>query len=382
MQTKTIVAGGGIAGISCALQLLNANQDFLLVTDDLGGRIKYSKDAKVNFGAYFVMSNYTNAKKIVSKGPWINPVDSCFHKSATEGFAAISWHTVAFLPDLIRFYVALRKFTAHYEPFKQRCLMMTQKEALEADPYMADIFSKPASQFIREQGLERVASDYIAMFAYACTGASLEQVNALDLLNVSQGMVTPIHCIEFDPEVVAQKLGKHLVYDKFVRLVKGTGQVTLTSEEGKTYQAENLILATPADVTRKLLGIGDIRAASKIFVFHVKADLKAVYRQQAMNLFPSTSEFMLVVRQLDGSYLIYSREEGVDLHEVCERFELLKAVKWEKAMYVDGKAYLEQQYGDNIYVAGDHNGLGLEPAAISGIFSAKQVINKAISTHP
>ena len=37
---------------------------------------------------------------------------------------------------------------------------------------------------------------------------------------------------------------------------------------------------------------------------------------------------------------------------------------------------MEQQYGEDIYVAGDHNGLGLEPAAISGIFAANQIIFK------
>jgi hypothetical protein len=47
---------------------------------------------------------------------------------------------------------------------------------------------------------------------------------------------------------------------------------------------------------------------------------------------------------------------------------------WEKAMYIQGSAYMEQQYGDHIYVAGDHNGLGLEPAAISGIYAANQII--------
>jgi hypothetical protein len=35
-------------------------------------------------------------------------------------------------------------------------------------------------------------------------------------------------------------------------------------------------------------------------------------------------------------------------------------MKWDKAMYVYGDAYLEQQYGEGVYVAGDHNGLGLE----------------------
>ena len=42
MQAKTIIVGGGMAGMSCAMQLLEAGQDFLLVTDNLGGRIQYA----------------------------------------------------------------------------------------------------------------------------------------------------------------------------------------------------------------------------------------------------------------------------------------------------------------------------------------------------
>lgn len=45
-------------------------------------------------------------------------------------------------------------------------------------------------------------------------------------------------------------------------------------------------------------------------------------------------------------------------------------------MYVYGEAYMEQQYGDSIFVAGDHNGLGLEPTAISGIYAANQILKK------
>ena len=35
-ETKTIIVGGGMAGISCAMKLLGAGEDFLLVTDNLG----------------------------------------------------------------------------------------------------------------------------------------------------------------------------------------------------------------------------------------------------------------------------------------------------------------------------------------------------------
>lgn len=373
---KTIIIGGGIAGMSCAMRLAQAQQDFLLITENLGGRIKYMRDEKFNFGAYFVMSNYSNARQLLTTGTWINPIDACFHLSATERYAVLSGHTLGLLPELLRFYQVMWKFSRHYEPYKQRCLTLPQKAALEADAYMAEIFSMPALQFVRAKKFERAAEEYLSKFAYACTGASMEQLTALDFLTASQGMVLPIYEFTFNPEMVTQKLGERLVYDNITRIESQPGKHTLIGKSGQVYQAEKVVVATPATVTQQLLGIREIRAASQIHVFHVKASLKAEFRQHSANLLPYSSEIMMINKQHDGTYLIYSRKKDVDLRQVCEQFHLLASMHWENAMYIQGPAYLEQQYGNGIYIAGDHNGLGLEPTAISAIFAANQILGE------
>lgn len=378
MQSKTIIVGGGMAGMACADRLLEAGQDFLLVTDVLGGRILYSESAKVNFGAYFVMGNYKNAKKLLIREDLLNPLQVYFHNSDTEHFGVLSLHTLGLLLEFIRFFLAMRQFSSHYELFKKRCLTMPHRAALEADPYMADIFTKPAAQFAREKGYGKFAADYVSKFMYACTGASTEDVTALDFLNVSMGLMVPIHRFKFDRQAMAERLGDRLVTDTITQLEKRDGQFTLTGRSGKAYQAGNVILATPASVTMELLELDEIRGACKIYAYHVRADLKPIYRNYEINLFPFTSKLMLTAKQFDGTYLIYGREKDIDLNQVCERFEVLSLVSWEKAMYVFGNAYLEQQYDDGIFVAGDHNGLGLEPTAISGIYAANQVIKKTV----
>jgi hypothetical protein len=378
MQRKTIVVGGGMAGMACADRLLEAGQDFLMVTDVLGGRIMYSESAKVNFGAYFVMGNYKHAKKLLIREDLLNPLQVYFHNGDTEHFGVLSLHTIGLLPEFIRFFLAMRQFSAHYETFKKRCLSMPHRAALEADSYMAYIFTKPAAQFAREKGYAKFAADYVSKFMYACTGASTDNVTALDFLNVSMGLMVPIHRFKFDRQAIAERLGDHLVTDTITQVEKRDGQYTLTGRSGKTYQTENVILATPASVTKELLELEEIRGACKIYAYHVCADLKPVYRNYEINLFPFTSKLMLTAKQFDGTYLIYGREKDIDLNQVCERFEVLSLVSWEKAMYVFGNAYLEQQYYNGIFVAGDHNGLGLEPTAISGIYAANQVIKKML----
>jgi hypothetical protein len=376
MPAKTIIIGGGMAGLSCAMRLLEAEQDFLLITDNLGGRIRYSLNTGINFGAYFVMSSYNNAKKIVTRDTWINPADACFHNSDTERFSLLGWHTVKRLPELLHFLLVIQKFMRHYKTYKQRCLSMSQRSALDADPYMADLFTKPATQFIRENKIENVANDYVAKFTYACTGFGADRFTALDFLNPSQGMIIPIHRFKFDPEAVAQKLGAHLTFDEITRIERLDHGFILSSQSGKIYQAENIVVATPASVTKELLHLPEIREASKFHIFHIRAELKPVYCGYSLNLFSPTSPFMLISREHDGTYLIYALDKDVDLYQVCEKFEIISTLTWEQAMYINGRAYMEQQYGDGLYVAGDHNGLGLEPTAISGIYAANQVINK------
>jgi glycine/D-amino acid oxidase-like deaminating enzyme len=380
MQSKTIIVGAGMAGMSCAVRLLEAGQDFLLVTDGLGGRIMFSDATRVNYGAYFVMGNYTHAKKLLTRDALLNPLRVCFHNSQTERFAVLSLRTLRRLPEFVRFFLAMKEFSSHYETFKRRCLTLPQRAALQADPYMADVFSKSAAQFVREKRYEHVSADYVSKFTYACTGASLDSIAALDFLNVSMGLMLPIHRFIFDRKAMAKLLGNHLVTDSIVSIENRDGLNFLTGRSGKLYRAENVVIATPASVTKELLGLGEIRGVCRIYVHHVKAVLKKIYHKYEINLFPYTSEIMLTARQFDGTYLIYSREKGAELNQVCDSYELIAEVDWEKAMYVHGNTFMEQQYGEGIYVAGDHNGLGLEPAAISGIYAAGQIIQKTTGT--
>lgn len=374
MQRNTIIVGGGMAGMSCALRLMEAGQEFTLISDGLGGRMMYSPEDRVNYGAYFVMNSYQHAKKLITQEALINPLHACFHNSESEYFGVLSWHTLTMLPEFLRFYFAMREFSRHYEPYKLRCLTQPQKQALEADPYMADLFSKPAAQFIQEKGYEKVAADYIGKFAYACTGVSTDRIIALDFLNVSMGILVPIHKFRFDEPAMIRRFGSHYVNDKIVKIELQNGQHILTGKFGAVYQAERIVVATPASVTKELLGLKEIREACQLYIFHVKAKLKGVLSRYELNLFPPSSDLILTAQQYDGSYLIYSCNKEVDLGRVCERYTLLRTIDWEKAMYVQGRAYMEQQIGDSIFIAGDHNGLGLEPAAISGIYAANQIL--------
>jgi hypothetical protein len=376
MKNNVIIIGGGSAGMSCALRLKDAGQDFLIITERLGGRILYSETEKVNFGAYFVMKNYRYAKRLVEKDRWINPINVLFHNNESEYFSVFNKRTLRELPELVRFLLIMRRFYRHYEVYKERCLVMPQKEALKQDQYLSNLFCLPAAVFIKENRMQHAADDFISKFSYACTGVSPEQITAFDFLNVCLGMVVPIHQFKFHVKEMEDRLEGHLRYGTVSRVTKVQDNFKVETDTGEIYEAHSVVIATPAAVTKTLLGLEQIRDACQLYAYHVRAKLKDKYTKTKLNLFASDSDIIITAVQEDGSYLIYTRNPDADLYRVCTDFELINMMAWEQAMYVRGNAYLEQQYGDRLYVAGDHNGLGLEPAAISGIYAANRIIEE------
>jgi len=362
--------------MTCALQLKEAGQEFVLLTDVLGGRICYSEQEAVNFGAYFVMANYKFAKKLVTRRTWINPLSVTFHNNETDYFNTISWHSIKRLPQLLKFYWAMYEFIKHYEKYKQRCQVMAQRDAMAADKYIADLFRMPASQFIKEKGIEKAAHDYVSKFSYACTGVDLENITALDMLNVCVGLALPIYRFSFDRAGMEKRLDGCVRYGTVTSVRQSDGQFHLATGEGKEYTADNLVLATPAVVTQQLLGLkGALRQTCKLYVYHIKAKLKNKFAKKEMNVFPFVSKIIFSALMDDGSYLVYTRENNEQLlNLLCDSYKVIGMKGWDKAMYVYGQAYVEQQYGERLFVAGDHNGLGLEPTALSGVYAANQII--------
>jgi glycine/D-amino acid oxidase-like deaminating enzyme len=376
MVHDAVIVGAGSAGLSCAHRLQDAGTDFRIVSDTLGGRIAYDPEQRVNFGAYFVMANYRHASRLVRRGTWINPFSCRFHDGRGGSFPTVGGHTLRRSPGLVAFAAVMAGFIRHYERYKMNCEYMSQREAMEVDPYIGRLFRQPAAAFIAEHHLGKVAGDYVSKFSYACTGVDLDSITALDFCNVSQGLVLPIHKFSFDAAGERARLGAHLVEDTVVAHAEDGGLHEVTCSGGQKIQARNIVFAAPAVVTAKFLGLGEIRDTCQLYVDHVRGRLRPGLDGEQMNLFPFTSPVIFTAKQDDGSYLVYSRVPAIDLGEMLTEHELIGRREWEKAMYVSGRAYIEQQYGPSTYVAGDHNGLGLEPAAISGIYAARQILNK------
>lgn len=88
-----------------------------------------------------------------------------------------------------------------------------------------------------------------------------------------------------------------------------------------------------------------------------------------------------LVAALDGDYEIFTEvdfEEGNKFDEYFEEWEVIGKRYWEYALYTAAHEALPQNLAPGLIMAGDVNGLGMEPAAISGIYAANKILGKTV----
>lgn len=373
---ETIVVGGGMAGMSCAAKLKENGKDVAIITDELGGRVCYDPELQNNFGAVFFMNNYKNARAILTEeAPMTTDLAQVMlHTSETSVFRGTSPTMMASLPQLVKFQRFMKRvFMPEYQAYKDDCEVMSVAEAFEKHPDIACYFHMKASELIEELGIDRIADNFISKFAYACTGSRIDELNALDFLNVTQGTVIPIYTFTFDPAAFTERLDGKVIIDTIEAVEKADGGWAVTGKGGERYQSENLVIATTALTTQKLLHIDKVRQPTMLVSYLVRGMATVDIRKASSHYFGDSFDVIAITQRYDGLWNVFSRKE-IDLSEFFLSHEVLKYRVWPEALFTYGDTVLKQDWDERLWIAGDVNGLGLEPAAISGIYAANRIL--------
>jgi len=378
-EIDTLIVGGGMAGMFCGMRLKDAGLPFLLLTERLGGRVMYKPEFKMNFGAVFYFDNYHHVKKILTPGPKV--IESlwrvCFHRADGTRYGAFSPRILRHGWQLLRFLRFMKTFGRHYEAYKRNCETMQAKHALEQDPFLGKLFVQTAEQLIDDLDVAEVCRESVSLFAYACTGAKVDTLTGFDYCYLAQGLLMPIRHFVFDEGEMRRRLGNVVVGSvTAVERVEGTWVVSTAG--GDVFRARTLVMATTAHVAQALLGLPKIRSASRLYAYLVKGVPREAFRERDVHLFPDTSPVIYLARRHNAAdeYELFSNVP-VELDTYFERHELRWMQEWPQAIYTHPGFVLDQDMGGDLYIAGDHNGMGMEPAAISGIYAANRIIGKA-----
>lgn len=402
---ETIIVGAGVAGMNCALELQAAGRPYLMISETVGGRIDNDEARHMNYGAVFHFGNYHHMldpkKGIITSTTDVLP--SLTQGACNRGdkhWAALSATTAKHLPSLWRWMSFMRKeFLPHYERFKKNCETMQVSAALKLDPFMDQLYHETAEQMINRLNVKPICDDLVSQFAHACTGTPPRLLSALDYCNCvqpltiklpSMKLVMSLKRFDFDSAAMERKLGGEngsFVRDSVSHVERAGAAWRIRTSSGIEASCDNLVLATPADVTARLLApvaeVADIgvRNASVLYAYYLKGTPKPRYAKHVVNIFDDTTPIIFIANRGNGEYEIFTEVEFADsrkLDEYFESWEIIGQRYWPQALFTNPNLVTDQNPAPGLVLAGDQNGLGMEPAAISGVYAANKVMGKTV----
>ncbi len=375
---KTIIIGAGISGIGCAYNLLkNKYTDFKIISPTIGGRIMESDSGTVEYGAYYIMGIYHNTKSFIEKGRRIYPHQLIFH-NRKRFYGVFDKKVFRNLAELSRLIFILLKFKRHYSKFKKNNLYESQITCLKKDPYLWKLYNQNATELIKEKNIKHIVYDYIAEVLHGTAFAPIEKLNAFTFLHFSLPLIVPIYEFIFKKEEIKKRIKKNYIKDSIVTIQKeNTGLYKLTTKLNKTFYCKNLVIATPPHISKKLLSLKNkLRGPANAHMFHIIGELIKKWRGNHIHLFRNKSRMLAISNQEDNSFLVYSVHKDINFSKYFFDYKILKHHYWKPAFGITGNNLLKFNQGDNLYLIGDNNLVGLEPCYIYGKYCANKLLGK------
>jgi glycine/D-amino acid oxidase-like deaminating enzyme len=371
---ETIIIGAGIAGLACARRLHDAGHSFLLISENVGGRIRQSPDGALNLGAYYVRSDYTHVNRYLEVGRRLDRLAIQRHDAAGHAYSYWDHRLLLHLPQAARFLRLLMDFRRRYNMLKQRTLVMGQAAAIRADPILNRLYHEPATDFLDEHRIGNLARTYIEPGIHGTTFTSLQDLTAFTMLLGALPVLVPAY--EFTPRLDRLVAGfeDDIATDSVTAIsAQLDGHHVRTRAHG-TLVAQRVVIATPPAVAKKLLGLPSTKRSIEAHMFQVEGTLRHPYDHADINLFPATDPTLAIARQTGGAILLCSHLRHPDFDRYFASWRIVAHQYWDPAFHIVGNDLLECEQSPGLYLVGDHNIVGLEDAYLTGVYAANQII--------
>lgn len=371
---ETVIIGGGIAGMACGRRLKDRRRPFLLITEDIGGRIRTSAGGTVNLGAFYVTSDYHHVERFVDRGRRIHRRDTLRgdqHGSFTRSDLPALLH----LPQTLRFLRLMRQFHRRFETFRRDCLHISQAEAIRNDPLLWDLYHEPALRFVQRHRIEHIAESYLAPLAHGTGFIALDRLTAFAMLVGALPIVIPVFEYTFRFDLLMAGFEESVLIDSVTAVTPAGSHYTIQTRAGDTLTAVNVVVATPIDVSAGLLDVGPVKGPISGHMFLVAGNLRRPWSQVTYSLFTDGDPTLSIAQQTDGSTLFCSVQERPDFDKYFTNWEVSEHKHWNPAFHLDGDVLLECEQRPGLYLVGDHNVCNLENAYITGLYAANRILS-------
>jgi len=369
---ETAIIGAGISGLACAKKLQDNNKDFIVISENIGGRILTSKDGKNNYGAFFVCSDYHNMLKYVTVKSRIKLSDFCFHDKKMSYVL----YEISLLPYLSQFFRVknyLYKFRKSLRRLRESAQYISQKKAIENDSFLYNLYMQNALDFVENNNLEKGTKKYLSQALYSTTFSNINQMNAFSYLQFLIPLITPIYTFKFERDKMIDSFKDKIKIDTVKNLEFKNGLYKIYMEE-KTIIAKKVVLATQINWSKNFCAISKTNKSISTNMLHVKGDLIIKHSQKLYHLFTPPSNTQAIANLKDGSFLFYFKENQPNLDNYSLNPKVLAHHFWNPAGTINGHNLIECKRSENLYLIGDYNIAGLEESYITGLYAANNIL--------
>ena len=374
-QTETIIVGGGVSGLACGKTLHDMGRDFILVTEEIGGRMLTSKSHEVNYGASYITEDYKNILPSMGGGRRIWTHD-CFFHGGKEPISFYRWRTLFEIRKLIKLYRIASDFRWRLNRLRRKTLHRSQKEALEADSVLKGYTDQPAVEFVKANRLEYLNDTYFAPLFNSTGFIAYEQCNTFAYLDNLMALICKTYvadhsrCCRILPDGWKEKI----VLSRVTQLQKiGNGLFKIRAGD-KTLSAKNVVLALPYHNAKLLYDVPKPEHNIPIYVLEVIGERNKCCRNKKVVFFkPDEHEITILWKQTTGTDIIFSKVQDPNLGMYYTSHNIVNKIYWETAIVLSGSKWLEQRLEKGLYLASDYNICGLEDAYITGVYAANHI---------
>jgi len=368
---ETAIIGAGISGLACAKKLQENNRNFIIISENIGGRILTSEDGTVNYGAFFVCSDYTHVLQYVKIKSRIKLNDFCFHND--DIYVLFAPTLILYANQFLKTLKLLYKFRRHFRYFRKTCENISQKKSIENDPFLYKLYMQNAVDFVKEYKLEKGTKKYLSQALYSTTFSQIEDMNAFSFLEFLLPLITPIYTFKFEKEKMIEPFKEKIVNSSFKNVEYKDGVYKIKYDEN-IILAKNVVLATEITISKNFAGIKKINKPVSTNMLHIKGIATTKFSSKIYHLFTPPSNVQAIADLKDGTYLLYYRNERPDFNDYFKNPEIIAHHYWSPAGTINGHNLIESNRGKNLYLIGDYNIAGLEDSFITGIYAANQII--------
>ncbi len=379
-RVRTLIVGGGISGLACAHALhAGGDEDFLLVSDVLGGRMLVTENG-VNLGAAYLTPHYRHVLKFADLGPIVRMRDTYFWDG--DGFRTMLHpRSLLHAGELARGYRLVIGFHRRLDRFRRKAGHVCQKALLERDPVLAGYVQQAATDLVADHGLWNVTRLFCGPLFHSTLFVPWEEANAFYFLANLAPAFLPTYTADLSrtTERLSRDYSDRVITAKVteVERMRG-GNAYRVAAAGEEYEAENLVMAIPGRNAAELMALENHTRNVPYCVLNVRGRRRRAYVPGKTVFLRREHPIRVLWPQADGSDILYSADEAPELSSYYhDGWKIVASVAWKTAIQLSNGRWRPLQPEPNLFTVGDHNIVGLEDSYLTGLFAANRILGRA-----